>query len=128
MIYLWIALGSAVGGASRYWCYGWAARHLGDAFPWGTLVVNIAGSSIIGLFATLSGPEGRLLIGSSTRQLVMAGFCGGFTTFSTFSLETLNLARDGQWGWATANILASVGCCLLGVWLGHTAATLINGR
>ena len=94
---LWIALGSAVGGVLRYWCSGLVARWFGETFPWGTLIVNVAGSLLIGLFATLSAPDGRLLIGSVARQFVMLGLLGGFTTFSSFSLQTLTLAQNGEW-------------------------------
>ena len=126
--YLWIAAGSALGGAARFWCQGLAARMIGDSFPWGTLIVNIVGSSFIGLFATLTGPAGRLPAGASIRTFVMVGICGGYTTFSSFSLETLNLARDGHWNRAVANVLGSVALCLLGVWLGQAAGNLINQR
>jgi CrcB protein len=128
VIYLWIAIGSALGGMARYWCYGFAARLIGETFPWGTLAVNVLGCSFIGLFATLTGPEGRYLVQSSTRMFVMTGFCGGYTTFSTFSLETLNLARDGEWWKAAGNITASLLFCLLGVWVGHIIATTFNQR
>jgi CrcB protein len=128
MVYLWIALGSALGGAARYWFYGVAARVIGETFPWGTLAVNIIGCSFIGLFATLTGPDGRWLAPSSLRMFVMTGICGGYTTFSTFSLETLNLARDGQWLKASANVAASLVLCLVGVWLGHMLATMLNER
>jgi CrcB protein len=128
MVYLWIALGSALGGAARYWCYGFAARLAGETFPWGTLAVNVIGCSFIGLFASLTGPEGRWLAPSSFRMFVMTGICGGYTTFSTFSLETLNLARDGQWARALANVAASLLLCLVGVWLGHLVATMLNER
>jgi fluoride exporter len=128
MIYLWIALGSALGGAARYWFYGFVARVLGETFPWGTLTVNVLGCSLIGLFATLTGPEGRWLAPSSFRMFVMTGICGGYTTFSTFGLETLNLARSGEWFKAAANVLASLLFCLAGVWIGHALATAINER
>ncbi|MCU1337160.1 MAG: camphor resistance protein CrcB [Bryobacterales bacterium] len=128
MIYLWIAFGSALGGVARYACQGWAARLISDTFPWGTLIVNIVGCTFIGLFATLTGSDGRLLVGSPIRQFVMVGICGGYTTFSSFSLETLNLARDGQWTRVAANVLGSVALCLLGVWLGHIAASALNER
>jgi len=126
--YLWIALGSAFGGLARYWSYGFAARHLGQTFPWGTLAVNVLGCSFIGWFAAMTGPDGRWLVATPVRQFVMVGICGGFTTFSTFSLETLNMTRDGQWFRAGANILSSLALCLLGVWAGHAAATWWNER
>lgn len=128
MTYLWIAAGSALGGMARYWCGGVIARWLGPAFPWGTLTVNVLGCAFIGGFATLTAPEGRWLVSTTARQFVMIGVCGGFTTFSSFSLETLNLVRDGQWARAAANILGSVLLCLAGVWLGHLAATAWNER
>ena len=127
-LYVWIALGSALGGMARYACQGWAARLISDTFPWGTLIVNIAGCSFIGFFASITGPNGRFIVGSPTRQFVMVGICGGYTTFSSFSLETLNLARDGQWAQAAGYVLGSLLFCLLGVWLGHTAALAVNGR
>jgi CrcB protein len=123
---LWIALGSAVGGVLRYWCSGLVARAFGETFPWGTLIVNVAGSALIGLFATLSAPEGRLLIGSVQRQFVMLGLLGGFTTFSSFSLQTLALAQNGEWLRAGANVVGSVVLCLIGVWLGHALAVAVN--
>jgi fluoride exporter len=125
-IYLWIGLGSALGGMARYWCSGAAALLLGESFPWGTLIINVLGSAIIGFVATLTGPDGRLLVSSTTRQFIMVGICGGYTTFSSFSLQTLNLMNDGQWLYATLNIGASVILCLLAVWLGHVAAGNIN--
>jgi CrcB protein len=124
--YLWITIGSALGGAARYWCSGFVARHFGETFPWGTLVVNVVGSFIIGFFATFTGPEGRLMVGTTARQFVMVGFCGGYTTFSSFSLQTLNLARDGQWLEVGGNIILSVALCLVSVWLGHVAAAGLN--
>lgn len=126
--YLWIAVGGALGSVARYACYGLAARFIGDTFPWGTMIVNVAGSGFIGMIAALTGPDGRLLVAPQVRQFMMAGLCGGFTTFSTFSLETLNLARDGQWAKAAANIAGSLALCLLGVWLGHSAAAALNQR
>ena len=125
-LYFWIAIGSALGGIARYWCSGVAARLIGETFPWGTLIVNVVGSLIIGFFATLTGPDGRLFVGSTARQFVMVGFCGGYTTFSSFSIQTLNLMNDGEWLYAGFNIVASVVLCLLAVWLGHIAAVSIN--
>jgi CrcB protein len=124
--YLWIGLGSALGGMARYWCSGFVADRIGETFPWGTLLVNVVGSFIIGFFATLTAPDGRLLVGSTARQFVMVGVLGGYTTFSSFSLQTLNLARDGEWLRAGANIVLSVVLCLVAVWLGHIAAAALN--
>jgi CrcB protein len=124
--YLWIGLGSALGGMARYWCSGFVADRIGETFPWGTLLVNVVGSFIIGFFATLTAPDGRLLVGSTARQFVMVGILGGYTTFSSFSLQTLNLARDGEWLRAGANIVLSVVLCLVAVWLGHIAAAALN--
>lgn len=123
---LWIALGSAVGGALRYWCSGLVARWVGETFPWGTIVVNVVGSLLVGLFATLSGPDGRLFVGTTARQFVMLGLLGGFTTFSSFSLQSLALAQNGEWARAATNIVGSVLLCLMGVWLGHALAVAIN--
>lgn len=125
-LYLWIALGSALGGAGRYWCSGVIARHFGETFPWGTLVVNVLGSFLIGLLATLSEPDGRLLMSPALRQFFMIGVFGGFTTFSSFSLQVLNLMRDGQWLPASLYVLASLALCLIGVWLGHGLGVAIN--
>lgn len=126
LIYLWIGLGSALGGIARYWLSGVVAHHFGETFPLGTLLVNISGSFMIGLFATMSGPEGRILIHPTMRQFFMIGICGGYTTFSSFSLQTLNLVRDGDWLRAGANAIFSVMLCLIAVWLGHVIAMSIN--
>jgi len=126
LLYCWIAVGSALGGIARYWCSGVAARLFGETFPWGTLFVNVLGSFIIGFFATLTAPDGRVFAGSTMRQFVMLGLLGGFTTFSSFSLQTLNLAQDGEWLQAGGNIMGSVVFCLLAVWLGHLLAVTIN--
>jgi fluoride exporter len=124
--YIWIAVGSALGGVARYWCSGVAARLVGETFPWGTIAVNVIGSFIIGFFATLTGPDGRVYVGTAGRQFVMVGICGGYTTFSSFSLQTLNLMNDGEWFRAGANIGLSVLCCLVAVWVGHVVAMSMN--
>jgi CrcB protein len=104
MAYLWVALGSALGGMARYWCSGLAARLIGESFPWGTLIVNVVGSFVIGVFAALTVSEGRFLIPSDIRIFVTVGFCGGYTTFSSFSVQTLALMREGEWVASAANI------------------------
>jgi fluoride exporter len=126
MTYLWIALGSALGGMARFWCSSTIDRMIGETFPWGTFMVNVTGSFIIGLLGTLSGPEGRWFLPTDARIFVMVGLCGGYTTFSSFSYQTLNLARDGEWLWAGANVVMSVVVCLAAVWFGHVAAAAIN--
>lgn len=125
-IYFWIAIGSALGGVARFWASGVAARLFGETFPWGTLIVNVAGSFLIGFIATVSAPDGRIFLGSTARLALMAGILGGFTTFSSFSLQTLNLLNDGQWLPAGANIVGSVVLCLLAVWAGHVLALSLN--
>ena len=125
-LYFWIAIGNAIGGVARYWCSGVAARLIGETFPWGTLIVNVVGSLIIGFFATLTGPDGRVFVGTTARQFVMVGLCGGYTTFSSFSQQTLTLMSDGEWLQASFNIASSVVLCLLAVWLGHIAAFSLN--
>ncbi|HEY3887806.1 MAG TPA: fluoride efflux transporter CrcB [Caulobacteraceae bacterium] len=124
--YLWIALGSALGGAARYGASSLIATSFGQTFPWGTLLVNISGSFIIGFFATLTGPDGRMLVAADIRQFVMIGLCGGYTTFSSFSLQTLNLVQEGDILRAGANIGGSVVLCLVAVWLGYVAAAALN--
>ncbi len=127
MIWLWIALGSALGGVGRYWCTGLVSEHLGAAFPWGTLLVNVAGSFIIGMVAPLSGPLGPPWApGPEARAFIMVGFCGGYTTFSAFSLQTLQLLREGQVLHALGNIVLSVAVCLIAVWLGYLAGAGLN--
>jgi CrcB protein len=125
-LYLWIAIGSALGGMARFWSSGIIARTIGETFPWGTLVVNILGSLLIGIIAALTAPDGRIFLSSTTRLALMAGFCGGFTTFSSFSLQTLALMQDGDWWRAGANIVLSSAACLFAVWAGYTLANSFN--
>jgi CrcB protein len=89
-------------------------------------VVNVLGSFLIGVVATLSGPDGRLLVSPVTRQFWLIGIFGGFTTFSAFSLQTLSLAQDGEWLRAGGNVALSVGLCLAFVWLGAALASWVN--
>lgn len=124
--YLSIGVGSALGGAARYGCGLLAAALWPVAFPWMTIVINIIGSFVIGLFATLTGPDGRLLVGTLGRQFVMVGLCGGYTTFSAFSLETYDLLRAGRAPAGGANVVLSLALCLIAVWLGHRSARRLN--
>ena len=105
---------------------GSVARATSEVFPWGTLTANVTGCFIIGLFAMLTGPDGRVLVAPDFRQFFMVGVCGGYTTFSSFSLQTLALARDGDMTRASANVLISVVFCLAGVWLGSVAGAFLN--
>lgn len=125
MNYLLVAIGSALGGMGRYWCSGFVARLAGETFPWGTIGVNVVGSLVIGFMAGLSLPEGRFLVPSEARLFIMVGLCGGYTTFSSFSLQTLTLLQDGQWWAAAGNVAVSVVLCLLAVWLGFAAGLLL---
>ncbi len=124
--YLWVAVGGALGTIGRYWLSGVVANLIGETFPWGTLIINVSGSFVIGFFAALTGPSGRVFVPSNARQFVMIGLCGGFTTFSSFSLQTLNLMNDGEWTRAGGNIVFSVVLCLLAVWCGFALAASLN--
>ena len=124
--YLYIAAGSALGGMGRYWISTLVVQRVGRTFPWGTVLVNISGSFLIGLFATLAAVEGRFASTARFREFFMIGICGGYTTFSSFSLETLNLAHEGQWFYAGANAALSVVLCFVAVWLGHLLGQVFN--
>lgn len=121
-----VALGSAIGGILRAMT-SWAALAIaGPGFPWGTLAVNVVGSFVIGFYSTLSAPDGRLFASARQRQFVMTGICGGFTTFSVFSLETLQLVQAGRIVAAGANLAVSIISWLAAVWLGHRLAVRLN--
>ena len=117
--YLWIMFGGALGTGGRFWLSGVVARRAGELFPLGTLAVNISGSFVIGFFAAIADPQGPFLISPRFRQFFMIGLCGGYTTFSSFSLQTLDLMKEGDWLRAAANCIASVVGCLVAVWLGR---------
>ena len=126
LTYLYIALGGALGSMARYAVSGALGRATHEIFPWGTLTANVTGCFVIGLFAVLTGPDGRVGVAPDIRALVMVGVCGGYTTFSSFSLQTLTLARDGDMARASANVVVSVLLCLVGVWLGSAAGAALN--
>lgn len=126
LIYLYIAIGGALGSVARYAVSGSVARATSEVFPWGTLTVNVTGCFIIGLFAMLTAPDGRIAVAPDFRQFFMVGVCGGYTTFSSFSLQTLVLVRDGDMARAAANVVVSVLLCLVGVWIGSAAGATIN--
>jgi fluoride exporter len=126
-LYFWVMAGGALGTAARFFVSGWAANRFGESFPWGTVLVNVTGCFAIGFFAALTDPaEGRVPAGPTARQFFTYGICGGYTTFSSFSLQTLTLARDGEWLAAGGNVFGSMAACLVAVWLGYVAALGIN--
>ena len=124
VLYAWVSAGSITGGLTRYLVS--LALDTGPGFPFATLFINATGSLIIGFYATLTGPEGRVLARPEHRQFVMTGFCGGYTTFSAFSLETFRLVHGGMKSTALAYVAASVLCWLVSVWLGHMMASRAN--
>ena len=126
MTVLWVALGGALGSVARYACSGVAVRWLGAGFPYGTLFVNVTGSFTIGLLAALVAADGRPSLGADARAFLLVGVLGGFTTFSSFSLETLNLARSGALAPALLNVAGSVVLCLAAVSLGFASAGWLN--
>ena len=126
MTVLWVALGGALGSVARYACSGVAVRWLGVGFPYGTLFVNVTGSFTIGLLAALVAADGRPELGADARAFLLVGVLGGFTTFSSFSLETLNLARSGALAPAMLNVAGSVVLCLAAVSFGFATAGWLN--
>jgi fluoride exporter len=125
-LYLAVGLGSAIGSGARV-ATSFAMHYgLGHGFAWGTLTVNVLGSFLIGLYATLTEPDGRLLASPATRQFVLAGFCGGFTTFSIFSLETLLLIEQQRLAQAGLTVGLSVAVWLLAVWIGYRLGLRLN--
>jgi len=124
--YISVALGSIVGAVARFLVSVLFVSQFGDRFPWGTLFVNVTGSFAIGFYAALTGPDGRLFATPRQRQFVMVGICGGYTTFSAFSLETLRLAQSGNVRAAFLNLLISIIGWLLAVWMGHAIAMRLN--
>ena len=126
--YLAVMIVGAFGCAARMWLSDLLAEKYGPAFPIGTLVVNVLGCFIIGVFAGITRADGGLLVHPVIRQAVMIGFLGGFTTFSSFGLQTMALLNDGEWGYATLNIVLSVALCLAAVWIGQIiAAQVVRG-
>jgi CrcB protein len=120
--YVLVMLGGALGTGARFWLSGLIAERAGEFFPLGTLLVNISGSFAVGFFAGFTDSEGPVLVSPRFRQFFMIGVCGGYTTFSSFSLQTLYLARDGDWMKALLNTVLSFACCLAAVWLGRVLA------
>ena len=120
MSYLWIAIGGAAGSVARHAMGVWSVSVFGPSFPWGTLFVNILGSFVIGVVASTT------TLNDELKLFLAVGLCGGFTTFSAFSLQTLNLIQTGAWGPAALNIGGSIVSCLLAVWFGALAGGLMS--
>ena len=128
LAYLWVAIGGAVGSMARYGIGGLVSEKFGGTFPWGTLVINVTGSFVIGVLGALTAAEGKMTPQSRalTTQLLITGVCGGYTTFSSFSLQTLNLIRDREWFYAGGNMLLSVILCMIAVWLGYLLGSMVK--
>ena len=124
--YIAVALGSIVGAVARFLVSVLSVSQFGDGFPWGTLFVNVTGSFAIGFYAALTGPDGRLIASPRQRQFVMVGICGGYTTFSAFSLETLRFVQSGKVETAFIYLLVSAVTWIASVWIGHAWAARIN--
>jgi CrcB protein len=123
---LLIAVGGALGTLARY-LISVAAVPFSHTLPWGTILINVSGSFVIGFFGTLTLGQGRYPLPETARLFVMVGFCGGFTTFSSFSLQTLDLMRHGSLTRALINVAASVVLCVGAVAIGHALAAKLNG-
>ena len=120
MAYLWICLGAIVGASARYFVSGVVARALSSVFPYGTLLINVTGSFILGFFLVLSGE--RLLLDVRWRWLVAIGFCGSYTTFSSYAFESFALFEQGQWALVAVNVVGSNLLCLVSVLAGAALA------
>jgi CrcB protein len=128
MAYLVVGVGSALGGMGRLWIAGFIGQRYGDGFPWGTILVNVTGSFAIGVLAAFAATDGRVhpKLSPLAAQFFMIGICGGYTTFSAFSLQTLKLLQSGSWPQAGANIALSVVACLVAVWAGYAVTQLFT--
>ncbi|MFH7812470.1 MULTISPECIES: CrcB family protein [Acetobacter] len=122
---LLIGLAGAAGTLLRYWV-GLATLRWSQVLPWGTIIINVSGSFAIAFFGTLTAAGGRLPVSETGRLVFMVGLCGGYTTFSSFSLQTLDLLKNGAPGRALLNIGLSVGLCMLGVSAGYVVAQALN--
>ena len=120
MAYLWIGLGAVLGASARYFLSGYVAKSFASSFPYGTLLINISGSLLLGFFPVLTGE--RLLVDARWRLLIAIGFCGSYTTFSSYAFETFALFEQGQWLLVAWNIFASNLFCLAAVLTGAALA------
>lgn len=126
MVYLWVAIGGALGTMARFWLANAMALAVGSEFPWGTLLINILGSFVISFFGMLTGSVPRFAVSNDVRVFVTVGLCGGFTTFSSFSLQTVEMVRTGQAGRAGAYVAASVLLCLAACAFGFWSAAAVR--
>jgi len=123
---IFIIIGSVLGGCARYFLSGAIARRLGETFPWGTMIVNITGAFVIGIFGALATHPGSIFASPGPWLFAVTGFLGCYTTVSSFSLQTLSLARDGQMGSAGGYVVASVCLCLVAAGLGFALVNLLR--
>lgn len=126
--YLAVMAGGAAGVGLRMLLSNWIANLFGQAFPWGTLAVNVSGCLVIGWFVGITGPDGMVLTSPLTRQVVTIGILGGFTTYSSFSLQTINLLAEGEVLFALGNIVLTLLLCLAGTWAGLAVAGAMQSR
>jgi CrcB protein len=123
---VWVAIGGAIGSVARFWLTEAGAKWWGAEFPWGTVIANVTGSFLIGLIAALPVLGPRDLLGPMGRQFLMVGIMGGYTTFSSFSLQTLTMMQHGHFAKAIANIGGSVVLCLMAVAAGYALGAAIS--
>ncbi len=124
---LLVMLGGALGTGARY-LVSWLTVPASTSLPWGTVLINVTGSFVIGFFGTLTLAGGRFAAPEPLRLFVMVGLCGGYTTFSAFSLQTFDLLRAGAWGRAGLNVGVSLVLCLAATAAGHLAGAQLNGH
>jgi len=118
--YLWIAIGAVIGASARFFVSGYVARHISAVFPYGTLLINIMGSLVLGFFLVYSSE--RVLLDPRWRLLVAVGFCGSYTTFSSYAFESFALMEQGQWLLMGLNVVGSNALCLAAVLAGAALA------
>ena len=123
---MWVALGSVIGGTARFWLSGLVARRVGETFPWGTIVVNVSGAFLLGILAASAAGQG-IFAAERPWQFAAIGILGTYTTVSSFSLQTLSLARDGEMMRAAGNMALSLSLCLLAVAGGFAAGSYVLG-